>query len=434
MFCPGAVNMQTSEITNTRFMKKSGNKDNPAIKKIKVDDLQVGMFVHDLNCGWMEHPFLTTQFKIESGHDIAKIQGLGIHELYIDTDRGIGIESAVPRAEVRREIGAELEAIAREAIPVNPRVAREQEFARAKALRTEAGRIVQDMVRDIRLGQQIEMEKIEPLVENMVDSIFRSPDALLPLARLKDHDHYTFQHSVSVCALMIAFARGLNLDRAIIKEIAMGALLHDVGKAKVPDEILNKPAKLTDAEFNKMKSHVVQSIIILQNTPGITQIMLDVAGQHHERHDGSGYPNNLKGNEISLYGKMGAIVDVYDALTSVRVYKKGMPPTEALGKLLEWSSHHFDPEMVRLYIKSVGIYPTGSLVRLESGRLAIVLEQNMDRLLQPNVMAIYNSKGNHYIKPEAIDLTAPGCQERIVGHEDFDAWSIEPEKWLTPGD
>jgi putative nucleotidyltransferase with HDIG domain len=403
------------------------------VKKVHIDQLQAGMFVHDLNCGWMEHPFLTSKFPIRDQADIDKIRGLGVHELYIDTSRGIDVAEAIPRAEVQKDIGAQFEAIAREAEQPKPLVAREREFNHARQLHSEANRIVQDMVKDVRLGKQIEMEKLEPLVEDMVDSIFRSPDALLPLARLKDHDHYTFQHSVSVCALMIAFARGLELDRAIIKEIAMGALLHDVGKAKVPDEILNKPAKLTDAEFAKMKSHVVQSIIILQNTPGISQIMLDVAGQHHERHDGSGYPNGLKGNEISLYGKMGAIVDVYDALTSERVYKKGMPPTEALGKLLEWSSHHFDPEMVRLYIKSVGIYPTGSLVKLESGRLAIVLEQHKDRLMQPLVLAIFNSNGQHYVKPEVLNLAAAACADRIVGHEDFATWSIDPAKWLTPG-
>ncbi len=228
-----------------------------AVKKITADQLQTGMFVHDLNCGWMEHPFLNSQFLIRTGAEIAKIRGMGIHELYIDTVRGKDVADAISHDEVRRNIGEQLEAIAREVEQPEPRVAREIEYARAKALHSEANRIVQDIVRDIRLGQQIEMEKLEPLVESMVASIFRSPDALLPLARLKDHDHYTFQHSVSVCALMIAFARGLKLDRAIIKEIAMGALLHDVGKAKVPDEILNKPAKLTEAEFSKMKAHVV---------------------------------------------------------------------------------------------------------------------------------------------------------------------------------
>ncbi|MBS0555361.1 MAG: HD-GYP domain-containing protein, partial [Proteobacteria bacterium] len=279
----------------------------------------------------------------------------------------------------------------------------------------------------IRLGKQIELEKIEPLVERMVDSIFRDQDALLPLARLKEHDSYTFQHSVSVCALMTAFARTLELPREIIREIAIGALLHDVGKARVPDEILNKPAKLTDAEFDKMKNHVVQSKIILQATPGISDIALDVAAQHHERHDGTGYPNKLKGEAISLYGQMGAIVDVYDALTSNRVYHKGMPPTEALRKILEWSAMHFKPTLVQAFIRSVGIYPTGSLVRLESRRLAVVQAQHADKPMKPTVKVIFHTAG-HYLQPEDVDLRR--SQDQIVGYEDFAAWNIDTARWL----
>ncbi len=305
-----------------------------------------------------------------------------------------------------------------------------QEMERAKKLHTEANQVVKGMLSDIRLGRQIELEQVEPMVENMVDSIFRNPDALLPLGRLKDHDNYTFQHSVSVCALLVAFARAMKMDRALIKEVALGGLLHDVGKAKVPDDILNKPAKLTEAEFAKMKSHVVQSIVILQNTPGISPITLDVAGQHHERHDGTGYPNKLKGPEISLYGRMGAIVDVYDALTSDRVYHKGMSPTAALGRLLEWSGFHFDPELVKSFIRSVGIYPTGTLVRLESGRLAVVMEQHESHSLQPVVKVIFHGVHKRYLPPEVLDLSRPGCGDRVTGHEEFDAWGIDPKAWV----
>ncbi|MEY4591775.1 MAG: hypothetical protein RIR18_670, partial [Pseudomonadota bacterium] len=245
---------------------------------------------------------------------------------------------------------------------------------------------------------------------------------------LKSHDDYTFQHSVNVCALMVAFARGLDLDRPTIKEIASGALLHDVGKAKVPDDILNKPAKLTEAEFVKMKNHVVQSKIILQATPGISQIAMDVASQHHERFDGSGYPNKLVGQQISMYGQMGAIVDVYDALSSDRVYHKGMPPTLSLKKLLEWSNHHFDPRMVQIFIRSVGIYPTGSLIKLESGKLGVVVEQNDTDLLHPIVRAIFSVDKNCYITPTLIDLRK--SQDRIVAHEDYVKWNINPHQWL----
>lgn len=397
------------------------------IKLIPVEKLQPGMYIHDLNCGWMEHNFLRNRFAVNSAETVDKVRALGVHEIYIDTERGLDVAEAPTQEEAAQEVGEVLEAIASD--PVDPRqhatVQRAVEHARS--LHREASRIVRDMMGDVRLGRHIQLEQIEPLVERIVESIFRQPDAMLPLARLKNHDEYTFQHSVSVCALMTSFARTLDLPREIIREIAIGALLHDVGKATVPDEILNKPAKLTDAEFAKMKNHVVQSKIILQGTPGISDIALDVAAQHHERFDGTGYPNKLAGDGISLYGQMGAIVDVYDAITSNRVYHKGMAPTEALRKLLEWSKFHFAPTLVQAFIRAVGIYPTGSLVRLESRRLAVVQAQNPENLMQPVVKVIFHIRG-HYLTPETVDLRR--SQDRIVGHEDFEAWKIDPARWL----
>lgn len=403
-----------------------------SIKKIPVDQLRPGMYVHDVNCPWLDHPFVSNSFAINGEERVREIKALGIHELYIDTERGADVAHAPTAAEVRQQIDMRMADIAREQPEDVHAVSLAAEIDRAKRLHGDASRIVRELARDVRLGKQIELEQVEPLVERMVDSIFRNQDALLPLARLKDHDNYTFQHSVSVCALLVAFGRGLKLDRPLIKELGIGGLLHDVGKAKVPDAILNKPAKLTEAEFTRMKSHVVQSMLILQHTPGISQIALDVAGQHHERYDGSGYPNHLAGEQISLYGRMAAIVDVYDAITSDRVYHKGMPPTAALGRLLEWSHHHFDPALVKAYVKSLGIYPTGALVRMESGRLGVVMEQNSENMMKPRVKIIFHSVHQRYLKPEIIDLSWPGCQDRILGHEDYAAWDIDPTRWL-PG-
>ncbi|MEN6586928.1 MAG: HD-GYP domain-containing protein [Sulfuricella sp.] len=400
------------------------------IKKISTEQLKPGMYIHDLNCSWMDHPFVTNQFPVKDEAMVLRLKGIGMHDVYIDTDKGLDVAEAPTQEEVDHEIDVQIRTFADEKHAPLTTVTLAEESKRARKLHGEANRIVKGIITDARLGKQIEMEKVEPLVENMVDSIFRHQDALIPLARLKNHDQYTFQHSVSVCALMIAFARGLKMPRETIKEIAIGALLHDVGKAKVPDEILNKPAKLSDAEFAKMKSHVVQSIIILQNTPGISQIMLDVAGQHHERFDGTGYPNKLEGNQISIYGQMGAIVDVYDAITSERVYHKGMPPTEALKKLLEWSKFHFNPEMVQAFIRTLGIYPSGSLVRLESGRLGVVQEQHAEKLMQPKVKVFYHAAKLCYLPPEDLDLAKPTCKDKIVSHESFEKWGIDPAKWL----
>lgn len=399
------------------------------IRRIGTDQLRIGMYIHDLQCAWIDHNFVRNQFEIKDDATLARVRAIGVPEVLIDTARGVDVDGADSTAVVEapppaaEELRAALER--NKDTPVTANLA--DEMGRARALHREANRIVRDMMGDLRLGKQLELEQIEPVVERIVDSVFRNADALMPLARLKEHDQYTFQHSVSVCALMTSFARALQLPRPTIREIALGALLHDVGKAKVPDEILNKPAQLTDAEFDKMKTHVVQSKIILQSTPGISTVALDVAAQHHERHDGTGYPNKLAGDQISLYGQMGAIVDVYDAITSNRVYRRGMPPTEALRKLLSWSNTHFDPRLVQTFIRSIGIYPSGSLVRLESGRLAVVMEQNAERLMEPVVKVIFHTKG-HYLTPEVLDLRR--SRDAIVDYEDFDTWKIDPARWL----
>jgi len=392
------------------------------IKLVPVARLRPGMYIHDLHCGWLQHDFVRNRFLVADADDVARIRALGVAEVSIDTTRGLDPDAApAATAPGRPDLAG----------PPPPAVHTASKATsppeRARNLHREANEIVRNLLVDVRLGRQIEIEKVEPLVARIVDSIFASADALLPLARLKQHDNYTFQHSVSVCALMTAFARTLGLPRETIREIAIGALLHDVGKARIPDEILNKPGKLTEAEFERMKSHVVQSKLILMATPGISPIALEVASEHHERYDGSGYPNRLAGEAISLRGRMAAIVDVYDAITSERVYHKGMPPTEALRKLLEWSSNHFEPRLVQAFIRSVGIYPTGALVRLESRRLAVVQAQNADKPTLPRVKVIFHTAG-HYLQPEDLDLRR--SQDRIVAHEDFADWNIDPARWL----
>jgi HD-GYP domain-containing protein (c-di-GMP phosphodiesterase class II) len=401
------------------------------IKLIPVARLRPGMYVHDLNCGWLQHDFVRNRFVLEDEDDVRKVRTIGVREIYIDTERGLDPDAplAAPAASSPTTQTTPEPPAAPSAAAVHTRSKVADTSARTRALHRAATQIVRDMLGDIRLGKQIEMEKVEPLVGRIVDAIFTQQDALLPLARLKQHDSYTFQHSVSVCALMTAFGRTLAVPPEIIREIAIGALLHDVGKARIPDEILNKPGKLTDAEFERMKSHVVQSKIILQATPGISPVALEVAAQHHERFDGSGYPNRLKGEAISLYGRMAAIVDVYDAITSERVYHKGMAPTEALRKLLDWSANHFEPKLVQAFIRSVGIYPTGALVRLESRRLAVVQAQHADKPMQPTVKVIFHTAG-HYLQPEDVDLRR--SQDHIAGYEDFAAWNIDPARWL-PG-
>jgi putative nucleotidyltransferase with HDIG domain len=398
------------------------------IKQIRTEQLKPGMYIHDLNCGWLDHSFVSNAFAVRDQATVDKIISLGIRELYIDTLKGADVWEARPQSEVNAELEKRLQEIAQKRAEKPVVIELKDEAARARRLHAEANKTARLVLDDIRLGQKIQIDRVEPLVDNMVESVFRHQDALLPMARLKNIDDYTFEHSVGVAALLIAFGRTLKLSKETIREIALGGLLHDIGKAHVPEAILNKPGKLTDDEFAKMKSHVNESLRLLQGVPGISEVTRQVVAQHHERIDGSGYPNRLAGQAISQYGQMAAIVDVYDAISSDKVYCRGMPPTQALKKLLEWSKHHFDPQLVQTFIRAIGIYPTGTLVRLESNRMGVVVEQNENNLLEP-VVRIFNHAGKqHYVPPELVDLSK--VQDRVASCENYDKWKIDPHQWL----
>lgn len=403
------------------------------IKKVSIAQLKPGMYIHDLNCGWMEHPFTLSKFKITTPDQIKIIVEHGLHEVYIDTGKGLDVADAQTVQEVKKRLDAKLVEIATNQLEPAARYAVAEEMVKARKAYSAANKIITSIMRDIRLGKQIETAQAAQVVEQMTDSIFRNKDAMLSLTRLRGKDDYTFQHSVGVCALLVSFGRALELDRETIQSIGVGALLHDVGKMKVPDEILNKPGKLTDDEFKIMKSHVVHSRDLMEDTPGMTQIGIDVAAQHHERFDGSGYPHGLKHDGISLYGQMAAIVDVYDAITADRCYHNGMETTVALRKLVEWSKFHFSEKLTHAFVRSVGIYPVGTLVKLESELLGIVYEQHEKNLLMPKIRVMYDSKRNYPIPPRDVDLSKPlnkGGGDRIVGYEDPKIWNIDPLKYL----
>lgn len=375
------------------------------IKKIKTNDLKIGMYIHDLNCSWMDHGFIKQQFKITSSKDIQKMRAHGIKQVDIDTKKGLDSKHAPTAAEVLLNVHEKVKKIAIEEAPISKQVSVSEEINNARSIYKEATKAMSSIMTDARLGKQVEVELITPIAEKMIESAFRNKDALISLSRIKNKDEYTFMHSVSVAGLMVSFARAMDMDKQIIKDVAIGGLLHDIGKMKVPLEILNKPGKHTPSEWEIMKSHVVHSREILKVTPGINQNALDVGALHHERYDGSGYPDGLKHEQISEIGQMAAIVDVYDALTSVRVYKDAWEPTITLKKMLEWCPNHFNPELVQRYIRALGIYPIGTLVQLDSGLVGVVIEQGEGSLLQPILRVFYDAKKVRYITMRELDLT-----------------------------
>jgi putative nucleotidyltransferase with HDIG domain len=398
------------------------------IKRVRVDDLKAGMYVHDLNCGWLQHGFLRQQFLLKHPGQIQKMKDQGLNEIYIDTARGEDVAGAPTQAEIEKDLDQQLKASASEGAALAPaRVSQRAESAAAKLILGEAVGVVDGLLHDVRLGKQLDPVKARPLVKALHASVLRNPGALISLCRIKAADTYTFQHSVSICALLVSFAHALGMDAATVEEAGLGGLLHDVGKMKIPNEILNKPGKLTETEFDIMKSHASISRELLAGVPGVSEMVIQIAGEHHEKMNGGGYPRGIPGAQISQIGRMTAIVDVYDALTSNRVYHKGMEPTEVLKKLLEWSGTHLDGSLVQQYIRALGIYPVGSLVRLSGGRLAIVVEQSED-LLRPMVRVVFDTA--HKVQLQPRDLHLIHASEEIVDFEEPAEWGLDPAGFL----
>lgn len=405
------------------------------LKKVDASQLRLGMFIHDLDCGWMEHPFVRNRFVLTRDEEIRKILQAGIRGVTIDCARGLDVDDAPTVEEAEAATEAELTAIATR--PVTPlRVTLAEEFDRAVSIRRQAAGMVRTVMQDARLGKAVELDKVAPVVENITTSILRNASALLGLCVIKDKDDYTFLHSVSVCTLLVAFCRSRKMDPATIYQAGIGGLLHDTGKALIPDHILNKPGRLTEEEFDVVRKHPRDGYDILRRSPEIGEIPLDITLHHHERRDGTGYPDRQGETEISELAQMAAIVDVYDAITADRCYHKGMPAAEALRKMYEWSKFHFNPTLMQEFMRCVGIYPVGTLVLLESGRLGVVVEPHETSLLTPKVNVFYSTKSQTYIKPQTVDLSRGvgfGGGDKIVRHESADKWKVDPQRFMTLG-
>jgi HD-GYP domain-containing protein (c-di-GMP phosphodiesterase class II) len=378
----------------------------------------------------MEHPFWRTKFVIKDPKDIGLIVESGITEVWIDVDKGLDIPSAASKEQVDAKVDADLmETAAATGTPVpvaSPKpVAMAEEIKRAARICANGKDAVVSMFQEVRMGKAISAEAAGELVDEISSSVARNPGALISLARLKTADDYTYMHSVAVCALMVALSRQLGLDDKQTRDAGMSGLLHDLGKALVPMEVLNKPGKLTDEEFRIVKSHPEAGHRLLLEGGTVGEVPLDVCLHHHEKIDGSGYPHRLKDEQISMFAKMGAVCDVYDAITSNRPYKSGWDPADSIRKMTEWTNGHFDGRIFQAFVKSIGIYPVGSLVRLSSGRLGVVAEQAEGSLLTPRIKVFFSTKSMAYIPPELIDLARRGVNEKIVAREDAEKWGIK---------
>jgi HD-GYP domain-containing protein (c-di-GMP phosphodiesterase class II) len=393
------------------------------LKKISVDALRLGMHLHELCGPWMDHPFWRTKFVITDQDDIRRVVESGIREVWIDAAKGLDVAVEETPAEVAVAVDVVLAEVTVDDESAK-KTSMAEELKRAARICATGKDAVVSMFQEVRMGKAISAAAAGALVEEISSSVTRNPGALISLSRLKTADDYTYMHSVAVCALMVAVGRQLGLDDAEIREVGMAGLLHDLGKALMPLDVLNKPGKLTDEEFRIIKSHPVEGHRLLVEGGSVGEIPLDVCLRHHEKVDGSGYPDRLKDEQISLFAKMGAVCDVYDAITSNRPYKAGWDPAESIRKMSEWRQGHFDERVFQAFVKSIGIYPIGSLVRLHSGRLGVVVDQTEKSLLTPKVKVFFSTKSNLRIPPAVLDLSSPAARDKIVSIEESAKWNF----------
>jgi putative nucleotidyltransferase with HDIG domain len=401
------------------------------LKKITSSELMLGMYVERLGRSWLENPFWKRSFLLESPADLERIRASRLNEVWIDTARGLAppepVAVAAPPVPAADAVctEAEVPAVSAPVSTVAPTLSREEEMAHARRLIERTRQAVQTMFDEARMGKALSVGQAYELVDDISASVLRGGGVLLGLARLKTADNYTYMHSVAVCALMMALARELELAPEQVRSAGLAGLLHDIGKMAVSSAILNKPGSLSDAEFSSVRTHAAAGHRMLLEVDDIDPVALDVCLHHHEKLDGSGYPKGLRGEEISLYARMGAICDVYDAITSNRPYKQGWCPAESLRRMAAWRGGHLDATLFAAFVKCLGIYPLGTLVRLQSERLAVVVGQAAGKTLtSPTVRVFFSIRAGTCIGPSVIDLAAPGCRERIVSTESAAQWGL----------
>lgn len=420
----------------------------PILRRVAPDEVRLGHFIHAIDGSWLNHPFWKTKFLLVDRADLEALRASRVEAVLIDEARSV--VDAQSRAERSSASGAGDIPTAKRALAsavptstapmIDPRAAPAdpppppqsctvvEEVARAAQIVNRSKRVVMQMFGEARLGKVVETARVLSVVDEISSSVARNASALVSLARLKSADDYTYMHSVAVCALMINLARQLRIgDESLVRELGVAGLLHDIGKVGIPRHVLNKPGRLSDEEFELMRRHPGHGYRLLHDAGTESEIVLDVCLHHHERIDGRGYPDGLSGEAIGMFARMGAICDVYDAVTSERGYKTAWEAGDSLARMLKWEGH-FDQRILHAFIRSIGVYPVGTLVRLHSDRLALVLELNPEDLTRPVVRVFHSIASAARIPAHDVDLMSPSVEDSIVSRENPRDWNLAPWK------
>jgi len=389
-------------------------------KKINIDQIEIGMYVSELDRPWRESPFLFQGFEVKSDSDITELKNV-CRFVIIDTDEGRDVDDKL-KWHIDPLLATDTGEDKKNKAPKGGYAEKTdlfEEMPKAREAERKTRNVIQTIMTDVRLGRSVDTSAAREVVGELTESIVRNPDAMMCLSMLKEADEYTALHSLRVCILAVAFGRELGYSIERLEQLGTGALLHDLGKLKIPLEVLNKPGRLTTGEFDVIKSHVPLGVQILEESKGgRTDTAIDVARYHHERIDGSGYVSGRNKEDLPEFGRIGGIVDCYDAITSDRIYKKGISAYDALKKMYEWRDSAFDAELVEKFIQCMGIYPIGSLVEMNTGSIGVVATINRERRLRPKVVLVLTSDKKPFEKPRVVDMMEdkPGVRELEIKH------------------
>ena len=394
-------------------------------KKISVSDVRLGMYIDSLCGSWINHPFWRKAFLLDQQKDLDTLLGCGTEELWIDTDLGVDVggdiapENSTPASTAST---SDSTASTPKKVEVEPQVSLSDELKRARKIHTQCRMAITDMFKMACNKEELKLDSALILVDEIRRSTARNKNAFLSLTRPKNKEGYLCLHSIANCALMIILGRQMEMDHETLITIGLAGLLLDIGNIGLPVELINKPGKLTQEEYNIIKTHPVRGLEILKERR-LDNIILDVCLHHHERMDGKGYPEQLPVDSLSLFARMAAICDTYDSLISDCYYRKGISPAMAIREMAKWQESQFDKEAFHAFVKTMGIYPFGTLVKLKSGRVAIVEEQSNKSLSTPIVRVFFSIKANEPIFQEWVDLSK--VQDAIASVEEADELARE---------
>ena len=379
--------------------------------KIKVDvsELKKGMFVSELDRPWTETSFLLQGVLVKGDEEISQFQET-CEYVYIDGEKSdISVHphlQSISSGTKATQLAGTADARASEMADTEQHNFTE-ELKIAHKVHVRAREYIDRALEDVRLGQAVDTEAAKVVVGDIADSITRSPHAMVWLTNIKERDEYTSIHCMNVCILAVSFGRSLGMQKSELEMLGLGGLLHDLGKIRIPLEILNKPSSLTADEFEVMKTHPVIGYDLLKEQGDVPEVVLDIVKHHHERRNGKGYPSNLDGDKINNMTRIIAIVDVYDAITSDRCYHDAITPYDAIKNMYEWVNEDFDKDIIENFIKCLGIYPIGCVVELNMGHVGLVVSASEKSKLRPIVLLVQNSKKETFPHPKLINLAHP---------------------------